>query len=141
VSALTTNRTVKDEESELVAIRPPTRPPSPIPRFRVTRWSANAPCRRTCGARPARSDDWLGQKPAFPIPATIAARTACQGWRTSGKLPQPIACSVSAPPSVSRPPILSMTTPIVGPHTIPAAPEAATMRPEIPSEKPRTLWR
>jgi hypothetical protein len=91
VSALTVKSTVKLDESAVVAIRPPRSPPRPIPRLRVTRCRAKAPWRRACEVRPARSADWLGQKPAFPTPATIAARTPCQGSWTSGKLPQPIA--------------------------------------------------
>ena len=70
--------------SEVVAISPPATPPSPSPRFRVTRWSAKAPWRRAGGVSPARSADWLGQKPAFPRPATAAAPKACQGLVISG---------------------------------------------------------
>ncbi len=68
----------------VVAIRPPARPPSPMPRFRVTRWSAKAAWRRGCGVSPARSADWLGQKPALPTPATALARKACHGSVISG---------------------------------------------------------
>jgi len=69
---------------DVVAMSPPTTPPSPMPRFRVTRWSAKAAWRRDCGVSPARSADWLGQKPAFPTPAIALARKACQGSSISG---------------------------------------------------------
>ena len=101
---------------DVVAIRPPTTPPRPMPRFRVTRWSAKAACRLAGGVRPARRADWLGQKPAFPTPGDRAARKACHGSWMSGKLPNPIARRTSAAASVARPPIRSTTTPTAGPR-------------------------
>ena len=75
-----------EEEEDREARRVPRRRDQPAgnatepdPRFRETRWSANAAWRRCCGVNPARSADWLGQKPAFPIPATALARNACHG--------------------------------------------------------------
>ena len=67
-----------------LAIRPPASPPSPIPRFIITRCVAKAVCRLSGGVRPAIRLDWLGQKPPLPIPAIAAAPKACHGSVTNG---------------------------------------------------------
>ncbi|HUI36034.1 MAG TPA: hypothetical protein VLZ04_00960 [Gaiellaceae bacterium] len=64
------NIRVKLPGSEVVAIRPPTTPPIPIPRFMLTRCSAKAACRSSAGVRRESSVDWPGQKQAVPIPST-----------------------------------------------------------------------
>jgi hypothetical protein len=84
VAASRRKSTVKLVGFAVVAMSPPATPPRPMPRFRVTRWRAKAPCRRFCGVSPAINADWLGQKPALPTPATALARKACRGSLISG---------------------------------------------------------
>ena len=123
------------------AISPPTIPPRPTPRFIVRRCWANAACRREAGVRREISVDWLGQKPAEPAPSIAISTKACQGSRTSGSSPKPIAWSTRPQPSVTRGPIRSIRCPARIPATSSAADETPTIRPAVPSPNPRTSCR
>ena len=87
VTASSTNRIVNVVGLPTTAIRPAASPPSPIPRFIVTRCCANAACRRAAGVRREMSVDWLGQKPALPAPSIAIRTNASHGTRTSGRNP------------------------------------------------------
>ena len=123
------------------AIRPPTTPPNPIPRFIVIRWTENTEgrCQRSVSA--ASSVDWDGQKPPLPMPATAAATNPSQAVSTKAKLAKPSASSNSAMRSTRRGPKRSTTGPHAGPATSDTAELVPTINPERPSEIPRTLCR
>ena len=63
---------------------PPTRAPSPIPRFITTRCIPKVMWRRSGGVSPTSSVDCAGQKSPLPTPVTVAATNACQGSWTNG---------------------------------------------------------
>lgn len=69
---------------EVVAIRPPARPPSPKPRFIVRRCVANATARRSGGVRPAMREDCDGQNVPMPIPTSALVAKPCHGSWMSG---------------------------------------------------------
>ena len=73
-------QTVKLDGSLVLAISPPTRPPSPMPRFIVTRCCANAAGRRSAGVSADRSVPWLGQKAPLPVPASALTGTRATLW-------------------------------------------------------------
>ena len=126
-----TNSTVNVSGEPTLEIRPPATPPSPTPRFIVTRCCANAACSRALGVSLEMSVDWLGQNPALPTPS-IARRTyACHGTRTSGSSPKPAACRMSPEASTRRAPTRSMIGPIATPVRV-ARP--TRLRSAIPAE-------
>lgn len=93
---------MNERGQDTCAIRPPTIPSSPTPRFIVRRCCAYAACLRGADVRRASSVDWLGQKPAEPAPSTIISAKACHGTRTNGSSPNPMSCRMSPAPRVSR---------------------------------------
>jgi hypothetical protein len=141
VAASTANRTVKLDGSLVLAISPPTRPPSPMPRFIVTRCCANAAGRRSAGVSADRSVPWLGQKAPLPVPASAFSRNACHAVVMRGKRAKAAVMITSAATRVVRAPIRSARAPAIGPETRAAAPLAAAINPASPSEIPRTLCR
>ena len=120
---------------------PAASPPSPMPRFIVTRCCANAAWRRAWGVRREISVDWLGQNPALPAPSTIISAKACHGARTSGSSPNPTAWSTSPAASVGRGPTRSITGPARMPAHSCAADELPTTSPAVAAEKWRTSCR
>jgi hypothetical protein len=65
------------------AMKPPTTPPRPIPRFITTRCMANVAERCARVVRPASRVDWAGQKNPLPMPVTALARKPCDGLCTN----------------------------------------------------------
>ena len=74
---------------DVVAINPPTTPPTPMPRLFSTRCIAYALCRSRARSSAATIVAWLGQNEPLPSPARIAATNAGRAVWTSAKPPKP----------------------------------------------------
>jgi hypothetical protein len=105
------------------------------------RCCAKAECLRAGGVNELSKVDWLGQKEPLPKPTITFTATASHGSRIRGKSAKPIAIVISAPLRTRRGPTRSERAPPTNAETSAAAELAATTRPAIPSEMPRTLCR
>ena len=91
---------MNDPGREVVAIRPPASPPSPMPRFITTRCIAKATGRFSGGVSPAISVDCAGQKAPLPMPIVAEARKPCQCSWMNGYWRKPSVRKTSATPSM-----------------------------------------
>src|SRR5205085_1384699 len=111
VAASSRNRVVKLPGWRVLAIRPPTTPPRPSPRFMPIRCSAKAECVRSAGVSLDSNVDCPGQKQAVPAPSSASSTNPCQTSRISGKSANEAAWSSSPNSSVFRPPKRSTIVP------------------------------